>query len=161
MRSISLATSSSPLRDAQVRTRVGLCVQVKDFAVVFALLVLDLRFECLDLVAEVSSVRVQRPEELFALLEFLVPVGLGSPLCRAASRSPEFDGIEIALKGGQVKTTHKEADFSASFELVASRRRPNRVNPPRGAGKKSVPMSHKRASRPARGPGASCRTKRI
>jgi uncharacterized protein YgbK (DUF1537 family) len=48
--------------------------------------------------------------DVFAL-EFLVPVGPGSPLCRAASRTQAFDGLEIALKGGQVQTTNDEADF--------------------------------------------------
>lgn len=48
--------------------------------------------------------------DIFAL-EFLAPIGPGSPLCRAASRESAFDGLEIALKGGQVQTTHDEADF--------------------------------------------------
>lgn len=48
--------------------------------------------------------------DIFAL-EFVVPVGPGSPLCRAASRDPRFDGLEIALKGGQVQTVHSEADY--------------------------------------------------
>ena len=48
--------------------------------------------------------------DIFAL-EFIVPVGPGSPLCRAASRKSRFDGLEIALKGGQVQTPHSEADY--------------------------------------------------
>lgn len=44
-------------------------------------------------------------------LEFLVPVGPGSPLCRGHARSEAFDGIEIALKGGQVETEHEAADY--------------------------------------------------
>lgn len=48
--------------------------------------------------------------DVFAL-EYLSRVGPGSPLCRAASRETAFDGLEIALKGGQVQTTSDEADF--------------------------------------------------
>ncbi|MFC6941126.1 four-carbon acid sugar kinase family protein [Salinirubellus sp. GCM10025818] len=48
--------------------------------------------------------------DVFAL-EFLAPVGAGSPLCRAASRTTAFDGLELALKGGQVQTDHEAADF--------------------------------------------------
>jgi uncharacterized protein YgbK (DUF1537 family) len=44
-------------------------------------------------------------------LEFLVTVGPGSPLCRAASRTPALDGLEVALKGGQVETVHDEPDY--------------------------------------------------
>jgi len=44
-------------------------------------------------------------------LEFLAPVGPGSPLCLARSRDPAFDGLEIALKGGQVQTTATADDF--------------------------------------------------
>jgi uncharacterized protein YgbK (DUF1537 family) len=35
-------------------------------------------------------------------LEILAPMASGAPLCRASSRSPAFDGLEIVLKGGQV-----------------------------------------------------------
>jgi uncharacterized protein YgbK (DUF1537 family) len=48
--------------------------------------------------------------DVFAL-EFLAPVGPGSPLCRAVSRDPDFDGLELALKGGQVQTTHDRANY--------------------------------------------------
>ncbi|WP_129115543.1 four-carbon acid sugar kinase family protein [Halegenticoccus tardaugens] len=48
--------------------------------------------------------------DVFAL-EFLAPVGAGSPLCRAASRTAAFDGLQVALKGGQVQTAHEGADF--------------------------------------------------
>jgi 3-oxoisoapionate kinase len=34
-------------------------------------------------------------------LELLTPIAPGSPLCRASSSDPKFDGLEIALKGGQ------------------------------------------------------------
>jgi uncharacterized protein YgbK (DUF1537 family) len=34
-------------------------------------------------------------------LELLAPIAPGSPLCRASSSNPRFDGLEIALKGGQ------------------------------------------------------------
>ena len=34
-------------------------------------------------------------------LELLTPIAPGSPLCRASSNNPRFDGLEIALKGGQ------------------------------------------------------------
>ena len=36
------------------------------------------------------------------VLEFLVPLGTATPLCRARSHINEFDGLEIALKGGQL-----------------------------------------------------------
>jgi 3-oxoisoapionate kinase len=35
-------------------------------------------------------------------LEAIVPIAPGSPLCRASSEQPAMDGLEIALKGGQV-----------------------------------------------------------
>jgi 3-oxoisoapionate kinase len=34
-------------------------------------------------------------------LELLTPIAPGSPLCLASSNTPRFDGLEIALKGGQ------------------------------------------------------------
>jgi uncharacterized protein YgbK (DUF1537 family) len=34
-------------------------------------------------------------------LEVVIPIAPGSPLCRASSHQPEFDGLEISLKGGQ------------------------------------------------------------
>lgn len=48
-------------------------------------------------------------------LEYLAPVGPGSPLCRARSMNRAFDGLEIALKGGQVQTTDADANY---FEIV-------------------------------------------
>ncbi len=45
------------------------------------------------------------------VLEFLVPLGAATPLCRAGSHDPVFDGLEISLKGGQLG----EIDF---FERV-------------------------------------------
>jgi uncharacterized protein YgbK (DUF1537 family) len=44
---------------------------------------------------------VARELGIFAL-EMAVPIAPGSPLCRARSREDAFDGLEIALKGGQV-----------------------------------------------------------
>ena len=44
------------------------------------------------------------------VLEFIVPLGTASPLCRARSSDPNFDRIEIALKGGQLG----EVDFFGS-----------------------------------------------
>ena len=35
-------------------------------------------------------------------LEMIMPTAPGSPLCRASSHEPQFDGLEIVLKGGQV-----------------------------------------------------------
>ncbi|MFC7194841.1 nucleotide-binding domain containing protein [Halosimplex aquaticum] len=35
-------------------------------------------------------------------LELLTPLAPGGPLCRASSEDDRFDGLEIALKGGQV-----------------------------------------------------------
>jgi uncharacterized protein YgbK (DUF1537 family) len=52
--------------------------------------------------------------DVFAL-EYAAPVGPGSPLCRAHARSGTFDGLEVALKGGQVETTHGDPDY---FEVV-------------------------------------------
>jgi uncharacterized protein YgbK (DUF1537 family) len=43
-------------------------------------------------------------------LELAVPLAPGSPLCRARSREDRFDGLEIAMKGGQVG----KADYFAS-----------------------------------------------
>lgn len=36
------------------------------------------------------------------VLEFIIPLGTAAPLCRASSNDPNFDQIEIALKGGQL-----------------------------------------------------------
>lgn len=44
-------------------------------------------------------------------LKFLISLGAATPLCRAGSHEPEFDGVEVALKGGQLG----EIDF---FERV-------------------------------------------
>lgn len=44
------------------------------------------------------------------VLEFVIPLGTAAPLCRASSNIPQFDGIEIALKGGQLG----EVDFFGS-----------------------------------------------
>lgn len=42
-----------------------------------------------------------RQLDIYAL-EVLMPVAPGAPLCRAHARSPRFDGLQIALKGGQL-----------------------------------------------------------
>jgi uncharacterized protein YgbK (DUF1537 family) len=44
------------------------------------------------------------------VLEFIIPLGIAAPLCRASSSNPQFDGMEIALKGGQLG----EVDFFRS-----------------------------------------------
>jgi uncharacterized protein YgbK (DUF1537 family) len=44
-------------------------------------------------------------------LEYAAPVGPGSPLCEATAHDPAYDGFEIALKGGQVETTHDAPDY--------------------------------------------------
>lgn len=45
------------------------------------------------------------------VLEFVIPLGIAAPLCRASSRNPQLDGVEIALKGGQLG----EVDFFKSL----------------------------------------------
>jgi uncharacterized protein YgbK (DUF1537 family) len=55
------------------------------------------------------------PELDIYALEFVAPVGPGSPLCRGRARTPAFDGLEVALKGGQVETVHEAPDY---FEVV-------------------------------------------
>ena len=44
------------------------------------------------------------------VLEFIIPLGTAAPLCRASANDPLFDGLEIALKGGQLG----EIDFFGS-----------------------------------------------
>lgn len=44
-------------------------------------------------------------------LEAIAPVGPGAPLCRVYADESAFDGLELALKGGQIKTRHDEADY--------------------------------------------------
>jgi uncharacterized protein YgbK (DUF1537 family) len=44
------------------------------------------------------------------VLEFIIPLGIAAPLCHASSSLPQLDGIEIALKGGQLG----EVDFFGS-----------------------------------------------
>ena len=46
-------------------------------------------------------------------LEVLVPIAPGAPLCLAHSNDPQFDGMEISLKGGQ---NGKERYFESVFE---------------------------------------------
>jgi uncharacterized protein YgbK (DUF1537 family) len=36
------------------------------------------------------------------VLEFIISLGIAAPLCRASSSNPQLDGMEIALKGGQL-----------------------------------------------------------
>lgn len=49
------------------------------------------------------------------VLKFLMPLGAATPLCRAGSHDPQFDGLEVSLKGGQLG----EIDF---FERVLQAR---------------------------------------
>lgn len=44
-------------------------------------------------------------------LEAIAPVGPGAPLCRLHSNRPAFDGLEVALKGGQIGTEHDAPDY--------------------------------------------------
>ncbi len=46
------------------------------------------------------------------VLEFMIPLGKATPLCSASSKEPTFDGLEIALKGGQLG----EKDFFVSLQ---------------------------------------------
>lgn len=55
------------------------------------------------------------PELDIYALKFVAPVAPGSPLCRGQSRSQAFDGLEVALKGGQVETAQEVANY---FEIV-------------------------------------------
>jgi uncharacterized protein YgbK (DUF1537 family) len=48
-----------------------------------------------------TSGYVARQLGIYAL-EMIIPIAPGSPLCRASSHQPAFDGLEISLKGGQV-----------------------------------------------------------
>jgi uncharacterized protein YgbK (DUF1537 family) len=48
-----------------------------------------------------TSGRVARALGIYAL-EFAAPLAPGGPLCLARAQDPAFDGLEIALKGGQV-----------------------------------------------------------
>ena len=57
-----------------------------------------------------TSGHVGRELDMFAL-EFLARAGPGSPLCLAHSHADRFDGLEVALKGGQVQTTSDDADY--------------------------------------------------
>lgn len=67
-----------------------------------------------------TSGYVARALGIYAL-ETLMPIAPGAPLCTAHSHHPEFDGLEICLKGGQNgKTDFFESilhgkDISASF----------------------------------------------
>lgn len=45
-----------------------------------------------------------RQLDIYAL-EYLMPTAPGAPLCRARSYLPQFDGLEISLKGGQLGRT--------------------------------------------------------
>lgn len=56
-----------------------------------------------------TSGHVARQLGLYAL-EMAVPIAPGSPLCTSRARSDAFDGLEIAMKGGQVG----KADYFAS-----------------------------------------------
>jgi len=50
------------------------------------------------------------PELDVDALEFEAPIAPGTPLCTAHGEGA-FDGLELALKGGQVETGGDEADF--------------------------------------------------
>jgi len=43
---------------------------------------------------------VARALDIYAL-ETLMPIAPGAPLCTAHAKNPTFDGLQIALKGGQ------------------------------------------------------------
>lgn len=51
------------------------------------------------------------PELDARALEAIAPVGPGAPLCRIASSRSTFDGLEIALKGGQTGTRNDAPDY--------------------------------------------------
>lgn len=51
------------------------------------------------------------PELDVRALEALASVGPGAPLCRVHSDQQAFDGLEIALKGGQTGTRNDEYDY--------------------------------------------------
>jgi uncharacterized protein YgbK (DUF1537 family) len=51
------------------------------------------------------------PELDIYALRFVAPVAPGSPLCRGEARTEAFDGLEIALKGGQVETESDASDY--------------------------------------------------
>lgn len=44
-------------------------------------------------------------------LEAIAPVGPGAPLCRIHAEESTFDGLELALKGGQIGTRNVDADY--------------------------------------------------
>ncbi len=44
-------------------------------------------------------------------LEAIAPVGPGAPLCRLHSERSAFDGLELALKGGQIGTENEAPDY--------------------------------------------------
>jgi uncharacterized protein YgbK (DUF1537 family) len=44
---------------------------------------------------------VTRQLSIFAL-ELLMPLAAAAPLCRASAEDARFDGLEIAMKGGQI-----------------------------------------------------------
>ena len=44
-------------------------------------------------------------------LEAIAPVGPGAPLCRLHSERSAFDGLELALKGGQIGTANEAPDY--------------------------------------------------
>ncbi|UTF55749.1 four-carbon acid sugar kinase family protein [Natronosalvus rutilus] len=44
-------------------------------------------------------------------LEAIAPVGPGAPLCRVHADESTFDGLELALKGGQIGTRNEDADY--------------------------------------------------
>ncbi|WP_164722087.1 four-carbon acid sugar kinase family protein [Haloterrigena salifodinae] len=49
-------------------------------------------------------------------LEAIAPAAPGGPLCRAHSATTAFDGLELALKGGQVHTENDEFDYFGVVE---------------------------------------------
>ncbi len=44
-------------------------------------------------------------------LEAIAPIGPGAPLCRLYSGRERFDGLEVALKGGQIGTRNEPSDY--------------------------------------------------
>ncbi len=64
-----------------------------------------------------TSGYVARQLGIYAL-EMIIPIAPGSPLCRASSHEPAFDGLEISLKGGQVGQADYFGLIQAGGKLV-------------------------------------------
>lgn len=100
-----LAAAGTVGTDASLETRLG-----RQQGTILAELVEEASLQRVCVAGGDTSSHAIPRLEAYAL-EAIAPVGPGAPLCRLRSDRPVFDGLEVALKGGQIGTRHEAADY--------------------------------------------------